>query len=692
MSLLTAPRADPDDGSAESRRQATRSKYRPDIDGIRGAAAIMVMGYHADVPGFTGAYIGLDLFFVVSGFVITNLLLHEFGKTGRIRWSAFYARRARRLIPAKATMLIGVLLLSYFVMTPTGSQQETARSAAAAGAFVSNFFFWRVADLDYFGHEPGTGVLLHTWSLSVEEQFYLALPLVIFLAWCLAKLLRVHVRRTLLFTTLALGLASLWLAMTWSDTYPDAAYYLPITRAFEFLIGVALSLVVTKLHLPAAVRQAMGVLGVLIVAYVLWRPMPVDGYPDYWALLPCAAAMLLTWAGTGGQTLVTRLLSLRFLVALGLVSYGWYLWHWPLLVMGESVNLAPPPLWIRIGLVLLALGIAYLSYRYIEGRFYKRSGSSSSQPTWGNRRVVLAGVTTMSIVAALSGGAFVVAKDQALSPRWEAVASQLADTPEMPEECLADDEVIPSRPTTCNLVPYEEGRATIVLWGDSHAWMFIPALQAAAADQDVNLVAFVMGGCPPFEAKAGSGAGCVRANRLALKSVKQLSRSSVPLRVIVGASWESYLGNRPLTLMDERAPNADRQDYVARIGSLFKAGAPALFETLGGLGIGVDVIGPTAAIRRNAPLCEARTRPFSCDLARTEAIADEAKTRDYLTLQMKQLQADRRLIDVTDAQCDDKTCFAATDGVVYFFDDNHFSATFARGLERYFAQTVRSVG
>jgi peptidoglycan/LPS O-acetylase OafA/YrhL len=198
----------------EPGKTRTRSEYRPDIDGIRGAAAIMVMGFHAHVPGFEGAYIGLDLFFVVSGYVITGLLMYEYQRSGSIKWGAFYARRARRLIPAKATMLIGVLILSYLVATPTGSQQQTAKSAAAAAGFVSNFFFWQQDDVDYFGLEPGTGVLVHTWSLSVEEQFYLALPLAIFLAWALARVLRVPTLRTLLFTSVALGAASLWLAIT----------------------------------------------------------------------------------------------------------------------------------------------------------------------------------------------------------------------------------------------------------------------------------------------------------------------------------------------------------------------------------------------------------------------------------------------------------------------------------------------
>ena len=221
----------------------------------------MVMGYHAQVPGFEGSFIGLDLFFVVSGFVITGLLLGEFERTRRIRWSAFYARRARRLIPAKATMLIGVLILSYFVMAPTGVQQDTARSAAAAAAFVSNFFFWQIADVNYFANEPGTGVLLHTWSLSVEEQFYLALPLGVMLAYGLAKLLKVHIGRTLMFTALGLGIASLWGAMTLAGPSPEAAYYTPMTRAFEFLIGVVLALVVARVDAPVWVRQIMGLVG-----------------------------------------------------------------------------------------------------------------------------------------------------------------------------------------------------------------------------------------------------------------------------------------------------------------------------------------------------------------------------------------------------------------------------------------------
>jgi peptidoglycan/LPS O-acetylase OafA/YrhL len=694
VSLATAPRPQPARDTAVEVEQPKppRTNYRPDIDGIRGTAAIMVMGYHGNVPGFEGAYIGLDLFFVVSGFVIAGLLLGEFERTGRIRWSAFYARRARRLIPAKATMLIGVLVIGYFALAPTGAQQETARSAAAAAAFVSNFFFWQIADVDYFGHEPGTGVLLHTWSLSVEEQFYLALPLVVLLALGLAKLLRVHIGRTLMFTTLALILASVWGAMTLAGPSPEAAYYMPVTRAFEFLIGVLLALVVARVSLGRLARQVLGVIGGALVAYVLIDPMPTGGYPSYWALLPCTGALLMIWAGTGSKTAITHVLSFPLFVWLGLVSYGWYLWHWPLLVMGESLNLAQPPLWGRVALLLAALGIAILSYHFIEGIFYRRSGHRKAIKTYGGPRVVLTGVTTMTIVATLAGGAYLVAKDKSASPKWLAVEAQLTDVPKMPDECLVGDEIIPSVPVACEMVPFEEDRPTILLWGDSHAWMFIPALEKAIARRDVNLVAVVMGACPPAYAGAGAEDGCKGSNRLALNKLQELRKSDQPYRVVLGATWEFYLEGG-VELLDRVNSQANRS-HIARMSRYFQESSPTLFERLAERDVPTDVIAQTASILRNAPLCEASPRLVPCDVARASAIQNEEDTRAWLEEQMDGLGGEPppRLIDPTKELCSKDTCYAANDeGEPYYIDDNHLSATLARGLGRYFKQTVASI-
>lgn len=696
MSLATAPRPQTvrDPAVEVERPQPPRTNYRPDIDGIRGTAAIMVMGYHAHVPGFEGSFIGLDLFFVVSGFVITGLLLGEFERTQRIRWSAFYARRARRLIPAKATMLIGVLILSYFVMAPTGVQQDTARSAAAAAAFVSNFFFWQIADVNYFANEPGTGVLLHTWSLSVEEQFYLALPIGVMLAYGLARLLKVHIGRTLMFTALGLGIASLWGAMTLAGPSPEAAYYTPMTRAFEFLIGVVLALVVARVNAAVWVRQIMGLVGGGIIVYLLLVPMPTAGYPQAWALLPCTAALLIIWAGTGSATAISHFLSFKLFVGLGLVSYGWYLWHWPLLVMGESVNLITPPLWVRITLVMAALGIAILSYTFIEGIFYRRSGHRKAARTYGGPRVVLTGVTTMSIVVTLAGGAFLVAKDEAKSPEWQAVSKQLTDVPQMPEECLAEsDELIPSQPVACEIVPFEEDRPTVVLWGDSHAWMYIPALEAAIGKKDVNLVAFVMGGCPPFLPGHAVTTGCAGSNRLAMNFIGELKGLDQPFRVILSASWDLYLEGSEKLLASKEVASRANPAYIAKMADIFNEKGPSLFERLGDREVPIDVVAPTASVQRNAPLCEAQRLPLSCDRDRAKAILNEGATRDWLDDQMAGLASDppARLIDPNREMCSSETCYAENDGFVNFFDTNHLSATRSRALKGYFVESIRAL-
>lgn len=708
---------------------ASRGEYRPDIDGIRGAAAIMVMGFHAKVPGFEGAYIGLDLFFVVSGYVITGLLMYEYTRTGRIAWGAFYARRARRLIPAKATMLVGVLIASYFILTPTGvagegAQQQTARSAAAAAGFVSNFFFLgatEAGDVDYFSHQTGTGVLLHTWSLSVEEQFYLGLPLAILLAWLLSKVIRGPMVRSLLVTTVVLGVGSAWLAIAMAGSNPDAAYYLPITRAFEFLIGVGLALVARRVRLLQDLREVMGLAGVVIIALVLWKPMPVDGYPSYWALLPCTAAALLVWAGVGGPTVVTRLLSVRVLVGLGLVSYGWYLWHWPFLVLGESLNLAPPPLEVRVALIMAALFVAWLSYRYIEGLFYKRSGTASKSRTWGSRRVMVSGVLAMSCVAGLSGGALALADEARTSQHWESVSAQLTDAPVMPAECLQGQTLIPNRPGRCDLRPFEPGRPTVMLWGDSHAWMYIPAIESAARDADVNLVAFVMGACPVFIPTDDAVGSCANNNRKAIRFAESQSTKKAPFKLLISQSYETYRGTPDIGGAERDVPYLDK---LARYSQL---GTPALFQRLADIGADVDVVGPTPIIPRNAPLCEAIARPFSCDVPRDRAIVDEQENRDWLLGLMAGLPGAKdpdsgrsriltvtgaptkrpetrgssekvrggpaapRFIDPATALCDATTCFAEGDGVTYYFDDNHLSARMAKTLTKYFVPSIRDV-
>jgi hypothetical protein len=442
----------------------------------------------------------------------------------------------------------------------------------------------------------------------------------------------------------------------------------------------------------------------------------------------------MVWAGVGGPTVVTRFLSIRFLVGLGLVSYGWYLWHWPFLVLGESINLAPPPLYVRVLLILAALFVAWLSYRFIEGLFYKRSGTVSKSRTWGSRRVMISGVLAMSCVAGLSGGALALAEEAETSPHWLEVDAQLDDVPELPSDCLGDASIIPDKPGQCDLVPFEFGRPTVMLWGDSHAWMYIPALEAAIGKKDVNLVAFVMGACPVFIPTESATGGCARSNAAALRFAERHVDDRAPLKIILSQSYETYRGTPRI------GGAADvNVDYVKKMASYSQAGTPALFARLAQINADIDIVGPTPIIPRNAPLCEAVARPFSCDVPRKDAIVDEADNRAWLKDLMAGLpgatdpetgesliqvvdgggRTDRagdggtsdvgtsgsgrsgrtppggpsapRLIYPADSLCNAAICFAESDGVTFYFDDNHLSAKMSRTLKKYFLPSIKEI-
>jgi len=393
----------------------------------------------------------------------------------------------------------------------------------------------------------------------------------------------------------------------------------------------------------------------------------------------------------------TRFLKFPLFVWLGLLSYGWYLWHWPLLVIGESVNLAPPPLAVRVGLIMLGLLIAWLSYRFIEGIFYSRGGTKSTV-NFKPRTAILSGVTAMALVASLAGGSYALANRSADSPDWAAVQGQLDDVPVMPASCLDPGDLIPRKPGACELTPYDPKRPTVVLWGDSHAWMFIPALQEAVAGRDVNLVAFVMGACPPLDPQLPTGKGrragriaCEINNDEALAFVKERARKRAGLQVVLGASWERYRGIESPSLMDQRSPNPGSVAYIQRIRPLFDVGTPQLFRTLGELGVPVDVIAPTVGMPRNPPLCLALPRPYSCDAPVGETAMPDSETRAWLQEQMGALAGEPRLIDVNSELCDEQTCHVKVHDTVTYFDDQHLSASFVRSLESYFLPSVEAV-
>lgn len=344
--------------------------YRPDIDGLRAVAVVCVVAYHAFPQQFGGGFIGVDIFFVISGFLISSILLDQVAE-GRLAVADFYGRRIRRIFPALLVVLLASLVFGWRVLFPEEFAGLLRHGAAGAG-FVANLALW--SESGYFDRGAGTKPLLHLWSLGIEEQFYIAWPLLLWLGWK-ARLPLALVLSVLLLASFALNVAGLL-----SDRV--ATFYSPQTRAWELLLGAVLAHQVRTRPAPAGwpPRHALALAGVTLVAFGLWR-LGQDKdllFPGFWALAPTVGTLLLIAAGEAAW-FNRVVLSARPLVWLGLISFPLYLWHWPLLSFAQIVAGRMPSAGMRIVLVAVAVVLAGLTWRLVEQPF--RRGPHAGRKT-----------------------------------------------------------------------------------------------------------------------------------------------------------------------------------------------------------------------------------------------------------------------------------------------------------------------
>ncbi|WP_385897849.1 acyltransferase family protein [Tessaracoccus sp. O5.2] len=305
-----------------------------DLQGLRAVAVLAVMVTHAGLP-VPGGFTGVDVFFVISGFIITLMLLREHATTGTISFRRFYIRRLKRLGPALAVTSTVTVLLSLLFLSPLGPQETAFKTALGATVGVAN---WVIADHtgDYFGTAAERNPMLHTWSLSVEEQFYVVLPALLLLSLVLGR--RLSRRSPKAVALLLLGLLAVGsLASIQVGTDFPLGYYGPVTRAWEFLAGCLLALGIGLVQrLPSLVLRAAGVIGAALMVWGFMAITPETPFPGKWALLPVVGTALLILAGRDGGGPLTAILSSRPMVAIGDWSYSLYLWHWPFIVVAKA--------------------------------------------------------------------------------------------------------------------------------------------------------------------------------------------------------------------------------------------------------------------------------------------------------------------------------------------------------------------
>jgi peptidoglycan/LPS O-acetylase OafA/YrhL len=345
----------------------TNKSYRADIDGLRAVAVLLVFAYHLETftVGFAaawGGFIGVDVFFVISGFLISSVILREI-ETESFSLKEFYRRRIRRILPALMVMMLVTAIVNSYYMLPS-QLYAFAKSLLAATFSLSNFYF--LSTSGYFSSNADKP-LLHTWSLAVEEQFYILFPLFLLL---LRRFFPKRFKSAILFVAAASFLLSVWVV----HKSPTAAFYLPTTRTWELLLGTMLAIDVfprVETALGRNLLSATGLLAILIAGFTYTGSVP---FPGASALVPCAGAAFIIAAGETGSSIVGRLLSLRPVVFIGLISYSLYLWHWPIILFQHMAMLQPRNASnhaIKGSIVIASFVLATLSWRFIETPFRK---------------------------------------------------------------------------------------------------------------------------------------------------------------------------------------------------------------------------------------------------------------------------------------------------------------------------------
>jgi peptidoglycan/LPS O-acetylase OafA/YrhL len=640
-------------------------RHRLDIDGLRAIAVIPVVLYHAHLLRMPGGFVGVDIFFVISGYLITGLILNALEK-GRFSIVDFYERRARRILPALFVVLVVTSVAAYLFLLPH-NLRDYGRSLIATLFFFSNILFSRQSG--YFDAPSEMKPLLHTWSLAVEEQFYIVYPLFLFL---IAR----YFRKRYFLAVAAAFVLSFALSVRQLHTDSVAAFYLAPPRAWELMMGGVLALRVLPELKNRLAANILGLTGLVLIFYSVFVFSAETPFPGYNALFPSVGAALIIFSGSGQESWAGRLLSTKPLVFVGLISYSLYLWHWVLLVFARYYLIRPLTRMEAAVVIAAAFIAASLSWRFVETPVRRRSFASGP---W-----IFAGAALASLpLAAFGGLAFV---KHGFPARYDGQVRKLVDGADdiwkRRDECLGK---------VCRVgaaaVP-----ASFILWGDSHAGATAPALeQFAAANQLAGFVAY-QGACAPLLhlKRYDQDFDCEKFNQMVFDYIQTHPVATILLE----GRWALYAeGKRykeeaggPALLTKGRRPE---EDYAA-----FEELVPATLEQMQKLGAKVIIIASTPEVGIDVPTASARQllSGTSVPLAPTYSDFLDRQRRAFQVLGEAATRYSAQLAYPHQLLCDHTNCLVVKDGRPLYSDDNHLSTHGATVLTPIFEDALLPSG
>jgi peptidoglycan/LPS O-acetylase OafA/YrhL len=690
---------------------APSREIRPEIQALRALAVGLVVVYHLLPDTLTGGYIGVDVFFAISGFLITAHLLREVQRTGRLSITQFWARRIRRLLPAAFTVLL-FCLVAAVVWVPEAQRQDTLTRIGASALYIVN---WVLSSdsVDYLAADNLPTIVQHYWSLSIEEQFYIAWPLLIVLVLAgTAVVARVRNRSAATVgterrsTIVAIGVVlavltvvSLVLSVTLTNTSRASAYFLTTTRVWEFAAGGLLAVAgvifarAAPWMIPSFVRATASLVGVALIVGSAFVLDANSAFPGWRAIVPVVGTLLVIAAGEMSAWWSPKwIANLRPVQFLGDISYSVYLWHWPLIVLAPLVlGAASGPL-VLVGVIVLTLALATATKYFIEDPV--RVGQSWTQRRWPAYSFLAGGMT---LVIGLTGGQMlqIQAANEAFARTAHADARAAipcfgAAAMNRPADCsdpfAVSERVKPIFATSdkgsdwcmiwpggadhsCEYGVADDPQYTVALVGDSHAQMLVDPLAEIAEREGWRLIVFSRFGCPA----------------LSTTPIDVVGRTEEDKQACAGWSARVLEQLRTRDDIDAIVFHNLSEAYSAKeippSGRLEAATVEATWRDLIATGKRVVLVRDVPATGgRNIPTCieASGLSEDPCTTPREEAVPEA-----QVVLAARAMPDDVPLIDLTDHFCDDSMCHTVIGDVIAYFDDNHMSATFALTLVPY---------
>lgn len=668
------------------------SHRRSDIQGLRAVAVLMVLAFHVGLP-LPGGFVGVDVFFVISGFVITAMLAREWAATRRIRFGEFYLKRFLRLTPALALMVATTVVVSAILLSPLGAQQTTAGTAAGSLLLAANWVISATTG-GYFDAPAGGNPLLNTWSLSVEEQFYVVFPAILACGWIMGR--RHRILRHAAFVIVALVAAgSFWLAMY--GPIPDhfgpdewvVGFYSPLSRAWEFAVGAMLALLLTRFKVSSrALASLFGLLGVGMLLASLLLINESTTFPGKFTLLPVLGSLLLILAGSDRSNVVSRMLSTRPMVQIGDWSYSIYLWHWPMIVF--ATILFPGSLFAMVVACGLSVIPALASYHWVEKPFRQARALPA-------RRLVPLLAVTIAVPLALTAALGTAASNGYWNE--EVRGLQVSSEPVGIPGCFTDNASNLKDPRDCLLNASGAG-APVYLAGDSNALMFTAGILAASENAGRPFTSFTFSSCPLIgvvatwsETGADYRPGCAKYQRETFRWLE----AATPGTVILGSA-DYYLRDPILNL----EVNGDQIAGTVAKTTAYSAGLRQSIETLKVAGHEVVIVLPVPNFRLESDEESSASwrGPQSCtnvsllagacekDMASPLSEISARQAEIWAAIEKVGSETGTTVLDLAADICPNETCSVAKGGELLYADYNHISTQESRILAPRFAEAL----